>query len=222
MFSCNPYRRIYGNQAQPERRLTTLYRCRTALSEVCEQFSALTPPRALWSAEMWPGRTGLAVYCDGGGRRAEAMRWGIPRDIVDGVPGRRPITTTIRFQRVTPAQFGRFEAAWRCLILLDSFACPEGPAGARTRTWFGVEDRPVFAWAGIWAPTPEGKTFAGLLAAANDLVPASSMPVILDPDDYDLWLRGVRHNAAPLANRPYSEARMYREALDEPWNAAQQ
>jgi len=218
MFCCNPYRRIYGNQAQPERCLTTLYRCRTALSEVREEFGALTPPRARWSAEMWPGRIGLAVYDDGGKRRAEAMRWGIDRDIVDGVPGRRPISTTIWFGRVAPAQLARFEAAHRCLILLDSFACPEGPAGAKTRTWFGVEDRPVFAWAGIWAPAGDGKAFCGLLAVANRIVPGPSMPVILDPDDYDLWLRGARHRAGPLANRPYLESRMYRETLAEPWN----
>ncbi len=198
--------------------MTTLYRCRTALSEVREHFDALTPAQANWSAEVWPERIGLAVYRNDGRRHAEPMRWGIPRDIVDGVPGRRPVTTAIRFERVAPAQLGRFEAAHRCLILLDSFACPEGPPGARTRAWFGVEDRPVFGWAGIWAPTPEGKAFAGLLAVANSLVPGPSMPVILDPDDYDLWLGGRLHRAGPLANRPYPEARMYREALGEPWN----
>jgi putative SOS response-associated peptidase YedK len=201
--------------------LTTLYRCRTALGEVREQFGALTPPWASWSAEMWPGRIGLAVYGDGGERRAEAMRWGIPRTIIDGVPGHRPVTTTIWFQRIPPAQLARFEAAHRCLILLDSFACPEGPAGEKTRAWFGVEDRPVFAWAGIWAQTPDGKAFCGLLAVANAIVPGPSMPVILDPDDYDLWLRGTRHRATPLANRPYSEARMYREALGEPWGGGE-
>lgn len=197
--------------------MTTLYRCRTALGEVRDHFGALTPPRASWSAEVWPERIGLAVYREGGRRRAEPMRWGIPREIVDGVPGRRHVTATIAYQRVPPDQLFRFEAAGRCLIVLDSFACPEGPPGARTRAWFGVEDRPVFAWAGIWAPTPRGKAFAGLLAVSNRLVPGPSMPVILDPDDYTLWLGGRRDRADPLANRPYPESRMYREALDEPW-----
>ena len=198
--------------------MTTLYRCRTALSEVRDQFRALTPAQASWSAEVWPGRIGLAVYREGRRRHAEVMRWGMSRDIVDGVSGRSQATTTIRFNRVPLAQLGRFEARSRCLILLDSFACPEGLPGARTRTWFGVEERPVFALAGIWAPTPEGKVFAGLLAVANDIVPGPSMPAILDPDDYDLWLGGRLDRAGPLANRPYSETRMYREALDEPWN----
>lgn len=198
--------------------MTTLYRCRTALGEVRDQFRALTPAQASWSAEVWPERIGLAVYREGGRRHAAPMRWGIPRGIVDGVPGRSHITTTIWFSRLPLAQLARFEAAHRCLILLDSFACPEGPPGAKTRAWFGVEDRPVFAWAGLWARTPEGKMFAGLLAVANDIVPGPSMPVILDPTDYDLWLGGRRDCAAPLANRPYSETRMYREALGEPWN----
>jgi len=198
--------------------LTTLYRCRTALSEVRAQFDALTPERASWSAEVWPERNGLAVYKENGRRHADAMRWGIARDIVDGVPGRRPVTTTIWFERARLEQIGWFEAAHRCLILVDSFACPEGPPGARTRTWFGVEDRPVFAWAVIWAPSPQGKAFAGLLAMANRLVPGPSMPVILDHDDYDLWLGGRLDRAAPLANRPYQESGMFREALGEPWN----
>ena len=200
--------------------MTTLYRCRTALSEVRDQFGAITPERASWSAEVWPGRTGLVVYQRDGQRHAEPMHWGIARDIIDGVP-RPKVTTAIWFQRCKPDQLERFENPWRCLIILDSFACPEGTSGARTRSWFGLEDRPIFAWAGTWAETGHGKAFYGLLAVANRLVPGPSMPVILDPDDYDQWLGGPLHRASPLANRPYLETRMYREALGEPWNGSE-
>ncbi|WP_147395424.1 SOS response-associated peptidase family protein [Altericroceibacterium spongiae] len=200
-----------------ERGLTSLYRCRTALSELREHFNALTPARASWSAEVWPERSGLVVYRKSGNRIAEPMRWGIPRTILNGVRNGRPVSTTMWFQRRNPTQSARFENPWRCLIVLDSFACPSGSPGARTRTWFGLDDRPIFAWAGVWAQVEDGKVFCGMLAPSNNVVFRPSMPVILDPDDYDLWLGGRLDRAAPLANRPYGEGRMYREELGEPW-----
>jgi len=195
----------------------TLYRCRTALSEVRDQFNSLTPAQADWSAEVWPERIGLVVYRKDGRRIAAPMRWGIPRTILDGVRNRRPVSTTMWFDRRTVAESVRFENPWRCLIVLDSFAYPSGPPGKRTRTWFGHEDRPIFAWAGVWAQVEDEKRFCGPLAAANNVVPGPSMPVILDPDEYDLWLGGRFDRASPLANRPYSERRIYQENLDEPW-----
>ncbi|ALR20960.1 SOS response-associated peptidase family protein [Sphingobium baderi] len=199
--------------------MTTLYRCRTALSEVRDQFRAITPDRASWSAEVWPERVGLVVYRKGSKRIAEPMRWGIPSTILNGGRNRRAVSTSIRFNRVKVEKLARFDNPWRCLIVMDSFAYPSGPPGARTRTWFGLDSRPVFAWTGVWAHIGEEKRYCGLLAEANLVVAGPSMPVILDPDDYKLWLGGRFDRATPLANRPYSEERMYTEALGEPWNA---
>jgi len=200
--------------------VTTLYRCRTALSEVREQFGAVTPERATWSAEVWPDRVGLVVYRKDRKRIAEPMRWGIPHTLLDGVRGGRALSTSIRFNWVKVEEGAKFENPWRCLIIMDSFAYPSGPPGARTRTWYGLEHQPVFAWAGVWAQVGDEKRYCGLLAEANLVVAGPSMPVILDPEDYALWLGGRFDRASPLANRPYSEGKMYMEALGEPWNAA--
>lgn len=218
MISCDPYRRIYGTTTRGDAEdLTTLYRCRTALGEVRDHFDARVPARAIWSAEVWPERSGLVVYRKNGKRFAEPMRWGIPRTILDGVRNRRAVSTAMWFNRRKVEETARFQNPWRCLIVLDSFAYPAGQSGARKRMWFGVEDRPIFAWAGVWAEVEDEKHFCGLLAEANDIVQGRSMPVILDRDDYNLWLGGRLDRASPLANRPYSELRMYEETLGEPW-----
>ena len=38
----------------------------------------------------------------------------------------------------------------RCIIPLTGFCEAEGEKGAMTRTWFGIHQQPIFAWAGLW------------------------------------------------------------------------
>jgi putative SOS response-associated peptidase YedK len=52
---------------------------------------------------------------------------------------------------------------------------------------------PIFAFAGIWRPTEEGKAFAFLTCEPNPLVAPihpKAMPVVLHDEDYDAWLGG--------------------------------
>src|SRR3546814_11964324 len=71
-----PYTTLFRSKIREETRMPSLYRCRTSHGEVAALFAATPPPRADWSAELWPGRTGLVIRRDGEERRIEAMRWG--------------------------------------------------------------------------------------------------------------------------------------------------
>ena len=129
--------------------MPSLYRCRTSLGEVAALFAATPPPRADWSAELWPGRTGLVVRRDGEERRIDAMRWGadLPAGAADFPRHRR---SELWFRELWPAHAHLLAPEARCLIVVEEFALPDGPAGARARTWYGFDNPPLFAWAGVW------------------------------------------------------------------------
>jgi putative SOS response-associated peptidase YedK len=79
---------------------------------------------------------------------------------------------------------------FRCLVPVTSFMEWGGVKGNRTQHWFTVPSEPVFAFAGIWRDS-EVPSFAFLTCDPNPLVGAvhdKSMPVILNPWDYDRWL----------------------------------
>ncbi len=78
----------------------------------------------------------------------------------------------------------------------------EGEKGSKLPWWFSLAASPLFAFAGVWRPTEDGKAFAFLTDEANLLVApihAKAMPVILHPEDYDGWLDGEVASACSLA-----------------------
>ncbi len=79
----------------------------------------------------------------------------------------------------------------RCLIPATRFQEWSGPRGAKRQHWFAVPSEPVFAFAGIWRDDSEMRGFALLTCDPNPLVGAcnpKSMPVILHPEDHEVWL----------------------------------
>ncbi len=201
--------------------MPTLYRCRTSLREVADLFQAEPPPHAEWEAELWPKRTGLVVVDRGAGRRIEPMRWGVPPSPIDfSNPGKRP-PTSLWFGTLWMNKDELLGPAHRCLVIADSFALPDGPEGARTRTWYGFDDRPVFAWAGVWRQAKAGAGYAGLMVDAADPVsPNRAMPAILDgEEEYGLWLSADPAAASRVAMRSPPRPDMYREPTEQPWGA---
>lgn len=198
-----------------------LYYCRTSKSEVA-RLTGAAPPLPLWpsllprwSAEVWPGRKGLIVREFGRGRFSEPMRWGLPH--AEGRPhASGPRTTAIWHRdlwRQNPALLG---PAQRCLIILDSFAHADGPKGRRTRTNYGYDDMPIFAWAGVWRQVVRQRGFAGILVSAADPVQARAMPAIVPPEHYTTWLQA--EPGMPGWNSWRDRDRtLYRELTDQPW-----
>ncbi|CAN5471877.1 SOS response-associated peptidase family protein [soil metagenome] len=106
----------------------------------------------------------------------------------------------------------------RCLVPLTEFAefTPEkhnlgdGKPPLKGEMWFEVTDQPVFAVAGFWQHTKEGKGFAMVTCDPNTLVAPihpKAMITILVEADWDLWLHGSYDEIVGL-QQPYPADRM--------------
>lgn len=199
--------------------MPTLYRCRTALSEVAALCDASAPAAADWSGELWPNRIGLIVRATPEGRIIEAMRWNLPAPL--GPPdAKAEPRTTVWFREFLRDARHLHAPSSRCLIITDSFAFPDGNDGSRTRTWYGFEDRPIFAWAGIWHHNGKQPGFCGFHAPATaPVTPGQAMPAILDPSEYRTWLEADLAEASPLVRRERIWPGLYREETEQPWGA---
>ncbi|MEJ5979311.1 hypothetical protein WG901_21840 [Novosphingobium sp. PS1R-30] len=200
--------------------MVALYRCRTSLREVEELFAAHTPLSAEWDAEVWPGRTGLAIVNQDGGRVVIAMTWGLPGGSDPcSSPGRS--ATTIWFRELWPRYQALMAPEHRCVIVIEAFAKPDRYEGRATRTWFGSDDVPLFGWPGIWRNGPQGPGFSGFLVAPDAIVdPHGSMPALLAAGDAASWLdQELAEASLSVRNTPSVEG-MWREPTEEPWATA--
>jgi putative SOS response-associated peptidase YedK len=152
-----------------------------------------TPPS--WNVA--PTQTALVVrrHPETGERRMNALRWGlVPHFTKDLKACKRPINA----RSETAATSGMFRgalAARRCLVPADAFyewrAMPDGKQPYAIARADGVP----LAFAGLWESwrDPAGevlRTFTIATTAANDDMAAlhDRMPVILEPDDWPVWL----------------------------------
>jgi putative SOS response-associated peptidase YedK len=124
---------------------------------------------------------------------------------------------------------------FRCLVPATSFCeptdAPDPSTGRKRWTWFALaEDRPLFAFAGIWCtwrglrgtqknPVDGEHTLYGFLTTApNDVVRpvhSKAMPVMLtDPAEWDAWLEADAGTALKL-QRALPAERLAIVALDQ-------
>ena len=105
----------------------------------------------------------------------------------------------------------------RCLIPADGFYEWKRTEGFKQPFCFEVGEGELFAFAGIWDGwrNSEGhwiKTCSILTTTPNALTSAvhDRMPVILDPDSYDLWLDPGMQNVTAVSEllKPYEGSRM--------------
>jgi putative SOS response-associated peptidase YedK len=111
------------------------------------------------------------------------------------------------------------EPQYRCLIPFTEFAEAEGPKGKMTRTWIGVKDQPIAAWAGLWRPSDEwGNVYTGVMVDATKELwhIHDRMPAILDAVAQDLWLNAPPDDALKLLST-YAAAKLAVEATAKPW-----
>jgi putative SOS response-associated peptidase YedK len=159
-----------------------------------------------------------------GEREAVRMHWGflMPQVGKSGQPIMPKAVNNARDDKVRSSSFWRssFEER-RCLIPASSFCEAKGLKPA-TYYWFalkGDEDRPPFAFAGMWrgfrgqyrGELVEIETYTILTTTPNSVVKPihpDRMPVILKPADYETWLTG---NADEVENllRPFPAERMH-------------
>jgi len=150
---------------------------------------------------IFPDYLAPVVRTDPDGERAiEMMRWGFPPP-----PnlGNYPVTNVRNL--ASPYWRGWLKKEWRCLVPATSFS-EYTDSRPKIIHWFALgEERPLFAFAGIWRPwtgtrgtkanpvTGEHLLFSFLTTEPNELVRpihAKAMPVILTGDECDQWLEG--------------------------------
>ncbi|MEM9027089.1 MAG: SOS response-associated peptidase [Pseudomonadota bacterium] len=180
-------------------------------------------------ASIFPGEDAPVIrHAADGERELVMMSWGFVLPQRDKAPKR---VTNVRDDKILSSSFWRpsFEER-RCLVPVTSFCEPKGRAPAVWH-WFaltGDEQRPLFAFAGIWrrykgpikkdGESVEIDTYSFLTTSPNDLVATvhpSRMPVILaTTDDQDAWLSGG-DTAIALARRyPADAMRIVRKGPD--------
>ena len=128
-------------------------------------------------------------------REMALLHWGlIPFWAKDPAIGSRMINA----RSETAAEKPCFRAAFRrrrCLIVADGFYEWQKVNGAKQPFYLRLRDGRPFAFAGLWErwEGPEGSVIESctiLTTQPNELVRPvhNRMPVILAPEDYDLWL----------------------------------
>lgn len=141
-----------------------------------------------------------------GARQLGVMTWGFSPP-----PGVKPLVVNVRnytspFWRTAFSKPDR-----RCLVPVTEFqewsVEPDPVTGKKTKHWFTVPSRPIFAFAGVWRPAGEGASYAFLTCGydgdrAGHVVGAihpKAMPVILHEEDFDRRLQAPLEEAIPLA-----------------------
>lgn len=198
--------------------MTNLIRCRGAISEIAGLFDAEADLGLLWQPIIWPGESVLVIIPSASGRRLQRMSWGLPSSAFAD-PRPRSRRATIFGSDMVDRSGGivSHDLLARCLIVIESFAYPEGVSGQRTRTWGGLWDEPLAAWAGVCVPGAQNNGCAGILSPANALFSKVSghLPLLLPPEERAPWLDG----ASPLSlTTSYPETAWYLERSDERWS----
>jgi len=137
-------------------------------------------------------------------RELSLMRWGlIPSWSKDSSGAARMINARSETAATKPV-FRESLKSRRCLIPADAFYEWKRDGKAKQPFCFEVNDGELFAFAGLWDrwkdPSGQWVKTCSILTTGPNAVTSSvhdRMPVILDPDNYELWLDpGMRKVAA--------------------------
>ena len=201
--------------------MCNLYTTKPSAAEVAALFQTQVPLPFNTPDEILPGRPGMVVREQDGHRVLQSMVWGFPLRLKSMKPGSkpRPVNNIADLRKPTWAGLAR-KPEWRCLIPVTRFAEPQGPKGARTRTWFGVRDEPLFAWAGLWRKSIEwGDVYSGVMTDCNEAIRPvhDRMPVLLHRHEHEQWLHGDFDDVMTLQQRCFPDAAITMERTADLW-----
>ncbi len=202
--------------------MCNLFTARVTASEIASAFAARKPSNVnAGGGDVYPGGPGLVVREQDGERVIQAMTWGFPLRLKNMKPESKPKPvnniadlSSFMWKFVAPRPENR------CIIPVTAYAEAEGLKGAKTRTWFGLKDRPLFAWAGMWKDSDDwGAVFSGLMTDCNEFVAPvhHRMPVLLFEDEYDQWLHGSLDDVRSFQDRCFPPELMTMDRTAELW-----
>lgn len=125
----------------------------------------------------------------------QQLRWGlIPAWAKDAKMGVKLINARAETVAEKPAFRSAFKRR-RCLVIADGFYEWQRQQGKKQPFYFRLKDGQPFGFAGLWEiwHSPQGEEITSctiVTTTANELLEPihDRMPVILAPEDYDLWL----------------------------------
>jgi putative SOS response-associated peptidase YedK len=186
--------------------MCNLYTAKRSAGEIAALFNA-TPPAAAPNLpiDILPGMPGLVVRALEQQRVLEAMIWGFPMRLKFMKPDSKPKPVNNIADIRKPVWAGLAQKPqWRCLIPATGFCEAEGAKGRMTRTWMSVVDQPVFAWAGLLRQSQEwGPVYSGVMTDSRGKIGDvhDRMPVILLPEEQEVWLKGSFDDCVALQDR---------------------
>ena len=189
---------------------------------MCGRFVSTTPPeaiarlfkaagpvpnvRACWNVAPSMDALVLRRHARSGERRLGLLRWGLLAHFADAADRTAPRPINARAETVqTSGLFrGAFQAR-RALVPADAFY--EWRKDGKTRTPFAVAraDGAPMAFAALWesntvADGTVARTFTVVTTTANALLRPihERMPVVVEPDDWPLWLGEIDGDPASV------------------------
>jgi putative SOS response-associated peptidase YedK len=201
--------------------MCNLYTARKSAAEVAAHFGVQHPVQSNAPDEVYPGMPGMVIREADGVRIMQSMTWGFPLRLRTMKPDAKPkpVNNIADLRKGMWIGLAR-KPEWRCLIPATEFAEPEGPRGAKTRTWFSVKGQPIFAWAGLWRDSAEwGPVYSGVMTDCNEAIRPvhDRMPVLLHPDEYDRWLHGSFDDMIGFQERCFPDELIEMRRTDELW-----
>ncbi|CAN5300959.1 SOS response-associated peptidase [soil metagenome] len=183
------------------------YTLRTPVNSLVERFKIDEYPSSIIpSYNIAPTQEVAAVVEQDEKRKLEMLRWGlIPSWAKDPEIGNRMINARGETVSEKPSFRKAFKVR-RCLILADGFYEWQKTDNGKQPYHVRMQDGSPFAFAGLWefwnGGGDEMRTCAIITTEANDLMNEihHRMPVILPPEDYDLWLDPDFDEKEPLTS----------------------
>ena len=170
------------------------YTLRTPLETLVQRFeideypSFITP-----SYNIAPSQGVAAVIAENGKRKLEMLHWGlIPSWAKDPEVGNKMINARAETVAEKPSYRKAFKER-RCLILADGFYEWQKTDSGKQPFYIRMEDESPFAFAGLWESWQNGREIRSctiITTSPNEVAAQvhNRMPVILPPEDYEMWL----------------------------------
>jgi len=173
------------------------------------KFRVPSVPEFTRNADLRPTNVAPIIRLDQDAQRQCAVaRWGlVPHWAPDLKFGSKCFNARCETVASAPSFRAAFKAR-RCLVPLNAFYEWSGPVGHRVRHRIWPVSQCLFALAGLWEQWGTGEntveTYTIITCSSSEVLAPihGRMPVILDDDDYDGWLRDAR----PQLLRPYRGA----------------
>lgn len=203
---------------------------RTSAEKIKQEFRIDEVPSMEARYNIAPAQKILGVSQEASEREARMFKWGlVPSWAKDSSMGARLINARSETVHEKPAFREAFKCR-RCIIPADGFYEWHKTSGRKQPYYFTMRDEHPFGFAGLWEKwkSAEGEvleTCSILTTVANDTVKIvhDRMPVILHPEDYELWIDNDSRKINLLKDllRPYPGQEMFGYPVSTTVNSAQ-